>query len=146
MAAIFWTATLVLFATLFVDPIRDDVVGLNFTRFLFWGLPCAGLLYVSLQRTQTWLQSAVGRMAVQFGNGSYSIYIFQIFSLPALANMFRWLKVDRVLPIDALVLLLAALSILTGYAGYLIIERPFSAAAKIAIGRVLQRDSERVRP
>lgn len=126
---------LILIATIFVDPVRDNVIGLDFTRFVFWGIPCAGLLYSSLFSNAHWLVGRLGDFAVKLGNGSYSIYIFQIFTLPAIARTFRWVHLDRILPIDGLVLLLAALSIAIGYFGYLLIEKPLSIAAQTLIIR-----------
>ena len=52
------------------------------------------------------------------GDASYSIYIFQIFILPAVAFAMRWAGLNRFLPFDIMVLCLALCSVSAGYAGW----------------------------
>ena len=57
------------------------------------------------------------------------VYIFQGFSLPAIAIGMKAVHLERAMPINAVILLLAAGSILSGLMAYLLIERPLASLA-----------------
>lgn len=117
-------AAVVLLATIVQEPATAETTNNNGLRLLLWGLPSAGVLWWALSRPWQ-AKSPTSRVAVALGDASYSIYLLQVFALPALGLAFRWLGMDA-LPFDALVFLMAALSVACGYLFYAWVERPLT--------------------
>lgn len=138
-----WTilvlGTIELFATMHVIPQEIDTFGIHFGRFLLWGIPVAAVLYALLSLPSTWVRSLPGRTMARWGDAGYSIYLFQVFCLPAIALVMRRLHLERVLHIDVLVLLLAAGSIAVSIAIYHAIEAPLTRTSTALISRHLGR-------
>jgi peptidoglycan/LPS O-acetylase OafA/YrhL len=63
------------------------------------------------------------------GDASYSIYLFQFFALPAWARVMRAAGAEAI-PFDASVLILTALVTASGYACWLLLERPLGAVTR----------------
>lgn len=105
--------------TVFVNPADMPIVGLHFSRFALWGIPCAILVYCSL--AQNW--RAPGWM-VRLGDASYSIYIFHIFALPVIGLAMKAAGLERFMNADALIVAMTILAVATGVGCYHFIERP----------------------
>lgn len=105
-------------------PAHRGPGGLHLTRFVWWGVPCAVLLYASLSLRHDWLRSRLGQFLVLLGNGSYSIYLFQVFALPGTAIAIRMIDLGRWLHVDVLIVVMFVCSIAFGWVVYQTIERP----------------------
>lgn len=96
-------------------------------RFLLWGIPAAlvvfGMSSVSIPRGR------FGGLMSVLGDASYSIYLFQFFALPAWARVMRAAGAEAI-PFDAGVLILTALVTASGYACWLLLERPLGTVAR----------------
>lgn len=101
----------------------------DWTRVWAWGVPASLLLACTL-----WLdcgcRSWAGKALVTVGDASYSIYLFQIFALPALADALRWIKVPAVLQVDVAIALLWLLACAAGVGFWACVERPMTNRLK----------------
>lgn len=92
-------------------------------RPLKWGVPAAMIVMATL-----WLRfpctSAIGRAMTVVGNASYSLYLTQVFSLPALAMLMKIVGVKLPGDLMAAVLWLGACAL--GVAFWWTVERPMT--------------------
>jgi len=120
----------VLLATIFHNPASDVATQIDQgQRLLLWGLPSSALLFWVVCWNWSPSASRLGRALVTLGDASYSIYLLQVFTLPGLGLALRVLHVDRFLPFDVGVGLLASGSIALGYAFFIFVERPMTQFA-----------------
>jgi exopolysaccharide production protein ExoZ len=93
-------------------------------RYLKWGVPCAlillGCLWVGFQ-----CRGIIGRVLTLVGDASYSIYLFQVFALPATALLFRAARLGA-MPADLLILALCCAGCGAGVLCWRFIERPIT--------------------
>ena len=122
-------------ATIFVPPPEEGPL-----RFVAWGIPAA--LVVLAMRNVVIPDGAFARLATMLGDASYSIYLFQFFALPAWARVMRVTGAQAV-PFDLNVMLLTVLVTVTGFYGWLLIERPIGRLARSSLGKI-NTDSIRV--
>lgn len=101
-------------------------------RTLEWGLPAAlivlGVLWLGFE-----CRGRIGRALVVTGDASYSIYLTQMFSLPAIALVFRVLGIRMPADVQLLALWLAACA--AGIIFWWLIERPITNALKNRLAR-----------
>ncbi len=96
-------------------------------RWIMWGLPSALLTY-----GLAGLGNTAGRLGPFLGDASYSIYLVQVFTIPA------WFKIsadfgDTRLMADMLVVGASVFTVLVGVAVYWWVERPATAVARSTI-------------
>jgi exopolysaccharide production protein ExoZ len=96
-------------------------------RFIGWGIPCA--LIVLGMRSVAVPSGTLASAAIVLGDSSYSIYLWQFFALPGWAQVMRGAGAVAI-PFDVNVLILTALVTLTGFGGWLLIERPITRLAR----------------
>lgn len=120
------SSALCVLITLYIYPVNDNYIGYQFMRLVFWGIPCAGLLYSSLIIPMTWIDKKRYKYLTIGGDASYSIYLLQVFSLPLAAMIMRKLNISQIFHVDIMVLILVIFSIITGYVGYVVIEKPLT--------------------
>jgi exopolysaccharide production protein ExoZ len=113
--------------TIFVPPPEEGPL-----RFVGWGIPAA--LVVFAMRNVVISDGAFARFATVLGDASYSIYLFQFFTLPAWARIMRFAGAQAV-PFDLNVILLTVLVTATGFAGWLLVERPVGRLARSWLGK-----------
>jgi exopolysaccharide production protein ExoZ len=87
--------------------------------FLLWAPACALMVYGATALVGP-MRTGVGRVAATLGNASYSIYLVQTFSLPALGPIVIRLGC----PFDVGVVLIFLISAISGVALWAIVERP----------------------
>ena len=113
--------------TIFVPPPEEGPL-----RFVAWGIPAA--LVVLAMRNVVIPDGAFARLATMLGDASYSIYLSQFFALPAWARVMRVAGAQAV-PFDLNVMLLTVLVTVTGFYGWLLIERPIGRLARSLLGK-----------
>lgn len=97
----------------------------SIARFLFWGLPSV-LIVNGVCRLRYEPGGMFGRAFVTLGDASYSIYLIQVFSLPAAALVLGRLGILSGAPVDVNVILLTLATALAGWLTWLTIERPLT--------------------
>lgn len=95
------------------------------TRFVFWGLPSV-LIVNGVCRLRYEPKGWFGRAFVTLGDASYSIYLVQVFSLPAAALVLGRLGILTGAPVDVNVILLTVATALAGWLTWRIVERPLT--------------------
>tara|TARA_Y100001934_G_scaffold249770_1_gene311512 strand:- start:62 stop:691 length:630 start_codon:yes stop_codon:yes gene_type:complete len=92
-------------------------VNLNIDRFFTWGIPCALIVCACLYIKQT-----SNKLLIYLGNASYSIYLLQVFTIPAFYKIASIAK----LPItnDILAFTCIVGTVVAGSIFYALIEKP----------------------
>ena len=75
----------------------------------------------------------VGRSLVTIGDASYSIYLFQVLALPAIAVAMRVAHIPEILPIDPAVIVLWIASCAAGVVFWRVVERPITELLKSTV-------------
>ena len=78
-------------------------------------------------------ESRTGRTLVMVGDASYSIYLFQVLALPAIAIFMRMLHIPALLPVDVAIAVLWLLSCASGIGCWKFIEQPLTRRVKSAL-------------
>lgn len=105
-------------------------------RFVAWGIPSA--LIVLGMRNVAIPSGIFAAVAIVVGDASYSIYLFQFFALPGWAQVMR-ISGAATIPFDINVLILTVLVTLTGFGGWLLLERPITKMARSWLVKYLQK-------
>ena len=105
-------------------------------RFLLWGAPAA--LIVFAVSSVNLPDGKISRLACLLGDASYSIYLFQFFALPMWARMMWNLGAEQI-PFDVNLLILTSLVVMTGLAGWFVIERPLGKMMRMVLKTQLSR-------
>jgi exopolysaccharide production protein ExoZ len=105
-------------------------------RFLLWGAPAA--LIVFAISSVNLPDGKISRLACLLGDASYSIYLFQFFALPMWART-MWNFGAAQIPFDVNLLILTSLVVITGLAGWFVIERPLGKMMRMVLKTQLSR-------
>jgi peptidoglycan/LPS O-acetylase OafA/YrhL len=95
-------------------------------RLLQWGVPLALLFAAILSLCRRLPDNWIIKSLEKAGDASYSIYLFQIFSIPGFDYIFKIIGLDRFVPVDIIIFALAICSIFSGYIAYLLVEKPLT--------------------
>ena len=117
------------FAYVSIPPVDTQFAPADVTRILAWGIPCA-LLVASVVWWNPRCDGPIGRALVPVGDASYSIYLFQVFALPAIAIALRAAHTPSRLPVDVAIALLWLLSCAAGMGCWAFFERPLTTWLK----------------
>jgi exopolysaccharide production protein ExoZ len=120
------------FAYVAIPPNQTQFVASPLTRVWAFGAPCA-LLVASVVWLNPRCEGRTGRTFVMVGDASYSIYLFQVLSLPAIAIVLRMIHLPSVLPVDLAIAVLWFLSCASGIGCWRYIERPLTRRIKSAL-------------
>jgi exopolysaccharide production protein ExoZ len=117
------------FAYVNIPPVDTQFAPADVTRIWTWGIPCT-LLVASVVWWNPRCEGLVGHALVTVGDASYSIYLFQVFALPAIAIVLRKMHAPSLLPVDVAIALLWLLSCAAGIGCWAFLERPLTARLK----------------
>lgn len=92
-------------------------------RFIVWGIP-AVLIVNGVCRLDREVKGWLGRLAVTLGDASYSIYLVQVFTLPAAALALNKSGLMSTAPADMSVFFLTVSTATVGWLTWRIVERP----------------------
>ena len=102
------------------------------SRVIVAGLPSVLLVVLAIYFERLFSHlPAVGRLFVRLGDASYSIYLMQVISLPALAKVLA--KVMPGISVDAFTVLSCLCTLVAGYMLYRLVERPLTKGTRISI-------------
>jgi exopolysaccharide production protein ExoZ len=112
--------------------LTSDRLGITW-RFAAFGIPCAmiltGCLAIGFR-----CDGLVGRMLSVIGDASYSIYLFQAFSVPGAAYVLRMVGLGR-LPPNPLAVAIAILGCVGGMLCWLLLEKPLTDRLRRLVAR-----------
>jgi len=96
-------------------------------RFLLWGPASALILFSSLYVFSDEILKKVS-ILIALGNASYSIYLIQVFTLPAISLGFRYIEQAAELEFGFVTMLVTStfLTLVVGYIFFVLIERPIT--------------------
>lgn len=114
----FWVLIILAFAYIFYHAHIDQS-----DRYIYWGIPSAIILFSSLMIKE--IKSVV---LSQLGDASYSIYLMQVFTLPAMTKVL--VKLTPNMPGILVFLIISIFSIFVGYLFYWLIERNLNLLVK----------------
>lgn len=112
--------TMLLILSSFSPPAEDD----KLMRFCLWGLPSALILAGALG--SDWSRLPGFRLGGLLGRASYSIYLVQVFALPASVIMLKKTHLAGVLPIEGLVAAMVLVSVVSSVVFWALVERPLT--------------------
>jgi exopolysaccharide production protein ExoZ len=96
-----------------------------FSRVLQWGLPSAVILWSILSLNLS-CSGFLSNILVLIGDASYSIYLFQVFSLPAFAILMHAIAINTFICTDGAILILAIMSMCAGFVFWRFVEHPIT--------------------
>jgi len=111
---------------LLFSSLLDNVRLLIDNRVILWGVPSTFIVYGVISVEQ--IRSTIGKL---LGDASYSIYLMQMFSIPAYYKFLTALKIQ--LNNDLLIVICLVATALGGVAMYLLIEKPMLSFLKSRI-------------
>jgi exopolysaccharide production protein ExoZ len=97
-------------------------------RFLFWGVPATALLVPALFAGQT--KTYIGKFLLALGNASYSLYLTHGFVMTAYAKSLKASVLPN-LPRALWMFAPVLVSLIVGFATWLLIEQPMSEGLKV---------------
>ena len=96
-------------------------------RFLFWGVPATALLVPALFADQT--KTYIGKFLLVLGDASYSLYLTHGFVMTAYAKILKSGALPN-LPRPVWMCVAVLVSLIVGFATWLLIEQPMSEGLK----------------
>lgn len=112
--------------------LTSDRLGITW-RYAAFGIPCAmiltGCLVIGFR-----CDGFMGRKLSLIGDASYSIYLFQAFSIPVAAYALRMMGLGR-LPPDPLAVAIAILGCIGGMLCWLLLEKPLTERLRRLVAR-----------
>lgn len=110
-----------LLSTVYFTPRVGDGLG----RFLFWGIPAA--MIVAGAKDLSLGRGPLSKPLILLGDGSYSIYLFHTFALPASAIILRRSGMQSLVSFDMMVIFLIVIGIVSGMLCWYFVERPMTS-------------------
>ncbi len=94
-------------------------------RFLLWG-PASALILFSMLHVLRGPMLKPFKILVALGNASYSIYLIQVFTLPAFSLIFKYIEPSAELGFVTMLVVSTSLTLLVGYIFFVLVERPIT--------------------
>ncbi|MFL2640698.1 MAG: acyltransferase family protein [Dehalococcoidia bacterium] len=94
-------------------------------RFLLWG-PASALILFSMLHVLREPMIKPLKVLVALGNASYSIYLIQVFTLPAFSLVFKYIEPSVELGFITMLVVSTSLTLLVGYIFFVLVERPIT--------------------
>lgn len=111
-----------LLVTTYYHPIDNDLIN---SRVIYWGIPSIFIVY----GLASCKQISDGILTL-LGDASYSIYLFQVFTISALCKLVKFTDVADYVGSDVLIILVTVITTISGVLIYKGVERPLTQFAR----------------